>query len=529
MIVINRGQTFDTKFIFVSEGQIYDPTEKSTPVDIVFSIVRGDVRGGPVIDGPFSYLRDNSDISQKVSITREGSGQFTFSYTVPDQFREGVYSVLANTLDDFGPLVIATPFQVKQPLNPMTPVVISNNSSTVINYRPTYKDLDRGNTNTICLIGHADIELNNPIKIGSIQNAVDLLGGDIRSPLLRGVFDAYSAGARDIFVMAAAPMSEFVEYYADRLESSNIFTIQQATPTSQTFYERYYARLMNTYTILKQLDYLDYIVPLEASIIKTGGVDFITQLAAYLADFHNETGFVQLGVIGSRTGGIKSSDIDEIKNTPVLVNKLTQFVGNEISSDIGRFVIPVYGEGVYQHNQLTISYTSSMAATFAGMFSSMELNIGMIRTRLPGVTSLYGNDLTHQEMMELDSIGINTIYRGRKTRRGTPNEVYATNEFTLANPESTLTKAAQMRLVAGLISKIKALASEAIGKFGYDRVFERVTGLLEGLKLNQTIIDYSFNVEISPEGRGNLIFYIELLCALGLKKIDFSVAAGPEA
>jgi hypothetical protein len=179
---------------------------------------------------------------------------------------------------------------------------------------------------SLLLIGHADgLQLNSPIKIRSVQHAVELLNADIKSPVLRGVFDAYDAGAKNIFICAAAPMTEYVDDIDKRLISSTYIDYQSATPISKTFYERYYERLSATYSVLSVLDFIDVIVPLEVSMIKTGGVDFVLQLANYCDSFHNETGYVQIGVIGSRTNGITSADINEIENNDSLSNKFTLY------------------------------------------------------------------------------------------------------------------------------------------------------------------------------------------------------------
>jgi hypothetical protein len=127
----------------------------------------------------------------------------------------------------------------------LSPRIMSGEKSVITNYKPSYQDLDFRNTNTILLIGHADnIELNNPVRIKSVQSAIDLLGADISSPLLRGVLNAYEGGARDIMIMASAPMSEYASRYEDRTAASNLFTINEATPSSMTFYERYYDRFI---------------------------------------------------------------------------------------------------------------------------------------------------------------------------------------------------------------------------------------------------------------------------------------------
>lgn len=529
MLIVSRGQSVQFKFIFISEGNIYDPTASSTPVDLYFSVIRGEYGSGPIIDGPYSYLIQEENPSGPTYIEKSNSKEFTFYYQIPDKLYEGIYSVIAQTTNSTGNLNISTKFQVKGEVSTLSPIVISPNKSTVVNYKPSYEQLNSNNTSTILLIGHANgIEFNNPINVRSMQSAIDLLGADLSSPLLRGVFDAYAAGARDIMICATAPMSEYVDKYSDRNTSNTLFDRNAATPSEYTFYERYYERLEETYSVIKDLDFIDIIVPLETSIIKTGGVDFITQLADYCADFHNTTGYVQIGVIGSRSGGVTSSDIDLLEANSVLTDKLTTInMTGQTSSDNGRFVIPVYGEAVYQHDQIKTSYVSSIAASLAGMFASRPLNMGLIRTRIPGAMSLYGADLSQSEYQRLDDIGVNTIYRGKKTRRSVPFEVYLTNEYTLSDPESTLHKAAQMRLVALLVSRIRGYGYKAIGQLGYDKVVDDVRSLLESLKSDKIIVTYSFNVEVSSTTVGSIIFYIEVLSALGLKKIDFALSTGP--
>lgn len=532
MLILDRGQQAQFKFVFVSEGNIYDPTSAATPIDVVFYVIRGDFSNGPIVDGPFSYLSQLSIPDPNVYIEKTNGYEFTLNYKVPINLFEGVYSVVAQTTDLLTNLNITSRFQVKGDPIVLNPVVLSSANSGVINYKADYQDLAQSNTSTILLLGHADgLELNTPIKVRSMQSAIDLLGADIRSPLLRAVFDSYAAGARDIIICAVAPMSEYVEKVVDRNTSTTIFDLASATPASYTFYEKYYERLATTYSSIKELDFIDMIVPVEASIIKTDGVDFITQLANYLSDFHNTTGFVQLGIIGSRTDGLSSSDISLFQSNSIFENKLTQYnnITGNISSDIGRFVIPVYGEGIYQHSQLKTSYVSSIAPALAGMLASTSLRMALIRTRIPGITSVLGSDLTQSDHNILESLGINTIYRGKKTRRSIPNEVYITNEYTMAHPRSTLAKAAQMRIISRVVSEVRGYSYEAIGRFGYDKTISNVRMFLESLKSERIILDFSFNVEVGQDSPGHLIFYIELISALGLKKVSFAVSTGPGA
>jgi hypothetical protein len=529
MIQVSRGQSVQFKFIFVSEGDIYDPTLQDPPIDIVFSIIRGDYGTGPVVDGPYSFNNQNPE--SNISIEKNNSYEFVFNYVIPQNLFEGSYSVLARTQDVFGPVAISSGFQIKNQPITLSPIVISAEKSAITNYLVSYEELSGGNTSTILLIGHADgMDLNSPIRIRSVQSAIDILRADLNSPLLRAVFDCYAAGARDIIICASAPMVEYVSSYSDRLTSTTLFDLSSATPSSKNFYEKYYERLEETYRLIKDLDFVDIIVPLETSIIQTGEIDFITQLAEYCGDFHNSTGYVQIGVIGSRSGGLSGSNIEELENNEVLINKLTEYnFGGTISSDDGRFVVPVYGEAVFQHSQLKTSYVSNMAASIAGMIASTPLDRAMIRARIPGAMFVYGADLTQAEFRRLESIGVNTIYRGKKTRRSVPFEVYITNEYTLAKSNSTLSRANQMRLVAAVVNQVREYSYEAIGKFGYDIVVDKVRSYLLSLKDDKIIVDFSLNIEVNPTIVGSLILYIELLSSLGLRKVDFTIATGPGA
>ena len=532
MLVLAKGQSAQFKFVFTDyDGTIYDPTTAATPVDISVYVLRGDSAAGPVIDGPYLYLTQDPEATGN-RIEKISNGEYTFHYTVPANLFEYNYTVIARTNSPVKPITVSAGFQVKNSTNTLSPTTIVSPKSSVINYKPSYQQLNRGNTSTVLLIGHADgIELNYPIKINSIQQAIDILQADLNSPLLRGVLDAYSCGARDIMICAAAPMIEYVEKYDGRFVSTSFFNYDAATPTSQTFYEKYYDRLEQTYSDIIDLDFVDIIVPLETSIINTGNVDFVTQLANYCANFHNSTGYVQMGIIGSRSNGLKSEDVTTLEENSLFTDKFTIYSAttNQVISDKGRYIVPIYGEMVFQHPQIKVSYISNAAAAFAGMASSTNINKALIRNRVPGAMSLFGNDLTQSEFQRLENIGVNTLYRGAKTRRAVPFEVYLTNEYTMANSNSTFSKLSQMRLVSLVVSEIKGIAISHFDIMAFDQIVSETRNFLELLKRNSVVTDYSFNVQVSETERGVFIFDIELLSALGLKKIDFSLAAGPGA
>lgn len=402
--------------------------------------------------------------------------------------------------------------------------------SSSVSFKPIYNSLDEASTNSILLVGHADgIELNEIYKVNSIQEAINLLGADMRSPLLRGVFDAYSCGAQNIFVLAAAPMSEYIEDTSKRLETMP-HLISSSTETPVNFYQKYYERLSDSYNRIKGYELIDIIVPLEISLINTGSVNFIAQLALHCFNFNETTGYVQIGIIGSRSSGIKESDISVLEANSIFKNKLTTYKANgQVESDIGRYIIPIYGELNFNHIGFNRSYTSSAAAAFAGSMSSTPVYMGMIRRRLPGALSVFGSDISREAHARLDNLGINTVYRTRRALRGNPYEVAISNDYTMASASSTLSKAPQMRLVAMVINEIKNISNDGIGKNSEEKVTSQVKNILELLIGARVIKNYTMQAYASKTERGLLIFELNLVSALGLKNINFSVTTGPGA
>jgi hypothetical protein len=413
----------------------------------------------------------------------------------------------------------------------ISPTLAGPNQPTKISYRPIYDSLQPFSTNSILLIGHADnLEINDIVRISSIQEAVNLIGADGKSPLLRAVFEAYNCGARDIFICAAAQMSEYIESTEDRNLKRIILQSEDSSPSSLSFYEKYYERLSKTYSVVRYYEFIDIIVPVEVSMIGTNGVDFTTQLAAYCTQFHNETGFVQIGVMGSRSNGMKDSDIKDFELNTIFKNKFTTYdVNGEISSDIGRFIVPVYGELNFNHVGFPTSYTASAAASFAGTMSNTEVYMGIIRKRLPSGYSVYGANLSAESLARLDNMGINTVYRSRRATRGNPYEVYVSNDYTMASRNSVFSKLPQVRLAAMVINEIKSIGYNSIGKFAYETVTNKVRQMLNLLVAAKAINDYSLDAYADKYIKGSLIFQLTLVSSLNLKTIKFSVTAGPGA
>ena len=163
------------------------------------------------------------------------------------------------------------------------------------------------------------------------------------------------------------------------------------------------------------------------------------------------------------------------------------------------------------------------------MMSSTPVYNGIIRKRIPGAYSVYGSNLSGDSLARLDNLGVNVVYRTRKALRGNPYEVNISNDYTLANKNSSFTKAPQMRLVAMVITEIKAIANDGIGKNAEDKVISQVKSMLDMLVSTRAIKDYKLQSYGSKTERGTLIFEINLVSSLGLKSINFSIMTGPGA
>lgn len=470
----------------------------------------------------------NLSIGDLVSVT-ETSNEIDGSWYVSDIPRSDQFSFEFYRMVNEGESNIIGSYIVNQTTG-ISGILSGPTSGTAISKKPVYDFLQPSTTNSILLLGHCDgLELNEITQIHSMQEAINVLGADMNSPLLRGVFDAFSCGARDIFVAAVAPMSEYVDDVSKRLTAMD-FLYSSEEGQNLNFYEKYYERLTTTYDLIKGYEMLDIVVPLETSIIGTGNVDFITQLALYCYNFNATTGYVQLGIIGSRSNGMSDSDILILESNSIFKNKLTTYDSNGlIETDIGRYIIPVYGELTFNHLGFNKSYTSSAAAAYAGTMSSNPVYNGMIRKRMTGPYSVFGVNLTKDSFARLDNLGINTVYRNRKAMRGFPYETYISNDYTLANPTSTFVKAPQMRLVAMVINEVKTIGNYNLGKNSEDRITTQVKTMLDILLKTRAIKDYNMQTYASKTERGFLIFEIELISSLGLKNINFSVTTGPGA
>jgi hypothetical protein len=408
---------------------------------------------------------------------------------------------------------------------------------------PIFRPLQPFATNSVLLIGHGDsntLQINQLKRIQSIQDAINTLNGNTRSPLLRAVIDCYNAGCDDIYIMISAPMSEYVD---DFLKVNTVMpaflSTQGATPATLTFYEKYYERLNVTYEIAQTFDFIDIVVPVSTSFIRTNNVNFVRQLVNFCKTFYTESSTMVYGIIGSRTNGANAADVATISDPSFLSNLLKDEEGNNPTEvdvdgnvlDVGKHAVLVYGEAVFTYPNMGLTYTSNVASTVAGQLSNWPVYLGLNRKVLKGAYSSYGIELNSLQVAKLHNSKVNCLIKSNRSRRALPFQVLISDDKTLAKNGSSFANIPQVRLVAMVMNEILSIVQSNTGKFAYDTIKEKTIGMFEVLKNSSPSIlrDYRFEMYADKKERGKVYMEIDLISSHALKKISFGILAGPGA
>lgn len=526
MLKILPGESVEIPFTYKSGYDYVDPES-----DIRVFLRRGSAGVGPIILGPYIYDINIATaaspgyvqyFTQESFLERISEGSFLLTLQTPQNLFDGIYIVeIISTLNGAAN-IREHGLQVKAPVVQSETDYSMFGKAISVNSKSIYKPIDNFDTNNIVLIGHTNaIEPYGLKKISSVQEAVNILRADVNSPLLRGVFDAYSCGARDIYIMSAGYMTEYEEVISER----NIAKFKDSVNDTFTFYQLYYDSLSICYNLLQEYDFIDFVVPLEASMVNTGTVNFAKQLANFCNKVQENSGEVVIGVLGSRNQGVNSSDVQDILNKNFNIESTVDSNGF-ITKDTGKYLVMIYGEAVFAHKQMQISYSSSLAAAVAGMLASTQVNFGISNQRIASAVSGYGAELTTAQIKSLNDIGINCITKGSRSRRfAGPYDVYISGDFTQSISES-FKDSSNVRLAAMVISEVQAIGKNAIGKFGYTKIKTKVEALLEFIKKNDIIRDYSVDMYADKKEKGKIYFNITLMSSRTLREISFSVASG---
>lgn len=548
--VIYGNSIIFTKTFLDSSQSYYEP------VQVKFSIVKN---VNAILYGP--YLYDNSATPEEWTgeFQNPGAGVYIFSQYIEDVVVPGVYAAKWEAEIDGVVQVSYEDFQVIEPTRAPNRIIDPPSTYGVIRETPLYNDLSIGLTDRIVLIGHANgLELNSPHRVVNMQETLNKLGADGDSPLVRGLLEAYNAGARDIWLVAAAPMSEYLPFdYTDQ----GARKVERPDFNNLTFYQRYSQRLDLTYEMLRQEDFPEIIVPLEAPFYDSGDVDFLTPMLFNCLQRYRETGSVSVGIIGTRISFNATNVAESLMSDP----RISVFDGTSYSystknifsvlkyhygislfkndtqtnildgQDIGKFGMIVAGEAIVNVPQLDLQYSASLPAVTAALLATRDINQSIIHKRIPRVNSLVGYKFTKDEVRELSRKRINAAILTPLGNRGFSYEVFLPTDNTLANgwpqssadDQSAYWSLSTLRLISKISQQVVALGKRNIGTIQYAQFQQSVRNYLSTIRASNYI--RGFNVNIYRGDDENRTVYVDLVLTpyFSLREIYFTVKVGP--
>lgn len=408
---------------------------------------------------------------------------------------------------------------------------------------PQYRSMGFGNTSRILLLGHADgLSINDPYQVNDMQEAINVLQADSDSPLVRGLLEVFNAGARDVWLMAVAPMSEYVADVDLRLNlDQDLITIDGGSPGSYdqmdipfdidggfaytihvdvlSFYQKYYERLNESYALLMNYDFAEIVVPLEASFGHTGGVDFATQLANFCEDSHATTGMAVLGVLGTRRPSTVSM-VDSISEMVSLANALQTSSGS-------KYVTVVVGEGAVSMPQMSFTHKTSISAQVAANMATLTLDRGIAYSRLSNVINLDGFDYTEEQLNSMVNAKLNPAVRTQKSKRGAPFQTVILSDNTLASDGSDFWSLSQMRVVAKCSNTIRAMSYGWIGSTDFSGFKQAVFDYLSNLVKSNIIKNFRLTIDKDRNDPGKVNANVAITPFYGVRQIYFTVEVGP--
>lgn len=371
-----------------------------------------------------------------------------------------------------------------------------------------YSNLGIGLTDQVMVLGHADgLDLNTPYPVTDMHDMVQRMNADATSPLLRGMLEAYYAGARDLWVVAVAPMSEYVQDPDER---------------DDEFYETYLERLTTAYDLLVDFETPQLIVPLDAPIFGAGDVDFLTPLANFCKDSFDITGSVKIGFIGTVLPVISAELIDEM-----VADERLDSLGSA-----GKFVMTIIGSGMMNMVEVPFSYSTSPIAAMAGMCSDQLWDRGLTYTRIPNVIAMDFPEFKKDQLKKLCDAKLNPLAKTTRSRRGLSNEIILLSDNTLGMNGTDFWSINQVRLVMHCIEGIKLLGNRHLGTTGYMSFQDDVTQFMVSMVGNDMIREYTLEMELvkaTVKGRGTIAANVDVTLKPygGLRDISFTAKVGP--
>jgi len=379
-----------------------------------------------------------------------------------------------------------------------------------IKYRPFYQPMELGTTAPLLLIGHADAQdMETPYRVTDMQGAINWLGANQAQPLIRALLEAYNTGARDIYLYAAAPMSEYISDLSDR-------NTVKAEFGNKTFYELYHERLATAYDVLSGYDSFEVAVPVEASFCSNADIDFVKPLADFCNLIFSKTSTSVMGVIGSRALVYNQALYDEVINDANIAG-----VGEN-----GKLIMAVMGEGILVQPQFSQSYASSYATQVGALLASRPLDRSIFGLRFKIVSGMAGFDLSDAQIETLTNAKINPVTRTQRGKRGFSFQTRLISDNTLALDGSDYWSINQMRLVNYCVNQIKTIANSYIGTNAAESFKQTIYDFMRGMLSSGIINDYRLGIQTDSRS-GTMTVDVNLQPVFSIRSIYFTVETGP--
>ena len=367
----------------------------------------------------------------------------------------------------------------------------------------SYQIMAKGLTDRVFIVGHGDgLTLNDPYQVLSVTDACKALNLDSTSPLVRTLLETYHGGCRDIWLVAAAPMSE---YESDPALRDN------------AYYARYETRLDETYRILTDWDIIQILVVAEAPFYDAHGVDFVTQLTTHCQSSFAITGSIRLGLIGTRLGHTI---------LPVDIGNMVNDIRLGTFGSGGKFVSIIVGEGSYNFSEMPTAYVGSAIGGVAANMATSDLRTSMVYTRLSNMISTNGS-LAKAELSALTEAQLNPIMLTTKGVRGTPFQVVPITDNTLATPGSDFWSMGQTRLVMAVIDQLVVLGKRYMGTIGYIQFQKDCLDFMNGLQKANYLQSYTLNIGKETPTGTDIYVNVTLTPYVDLRQISFTATIGP--
>jgi hypothetical protein len=530
--------------------------EPVDPPEVLFSVVKNVTA---ILYGPYSYVNGATPVISSENFERSGTGSYIFTQYLDDYVTPGTYAAKWEFEIDGVNQVYYESFTVTEPEVPLGTIIDPPSLSGMIKEIPMYTDLSVGKTDRLLLLGHGNgLELNVPHRVINLKETINMLGADPDSSLIRGLLEAYNAGARDIWLMAVAPMSEYLPFDYNSAEARKTERVEF---NNLTFYQRYAQRLEEAYSVLELEDFPEIIVPLEAPFYDSGDVDFLTPLLKSCLLRYQNTGNVSLGIIGTRiASGVegladklesdrrisRNSNGSLIYSTKVIYQIMKYYYGIDLftdssednilnDKDLGKFGMVVIGEGVLNVPQVDLPFTSSLAVTAAAVMSTARINESISYTKLPLISSLVGYKFTKDEIKRLANKRLNVATFSPLGRRGVLYETFVASDNTLANgwPDdnpkdySSFWSASIVRVVGKVSQQIVSLGKRKLGTIDYASFKSDVLNYLRTITSVGMIRDFSVNIYRGNDEHRTVFVDLILHPYFTVREIHFTVKVGP--